>query len=209
MQSCAFSTLHGFALENADWKEADVIHVADAPVSNSHDNVLRSALVVALGLMLAPIKGLIWLKNILQVAIETTHKFKINCRMTLGAFMRGFVMLFIEKPKPNQLHHWGHSGLPLNLHCLHWHWVSARRVAPLNWCTACCPWSSLGILAECGSGFCSRCRICCCVKCANLVLKLVCCQSAFLSNCIIPDILDPVLQPDPTFLFHIRYLFYR
>ncbi len=34
--------------------------------------------------------------------MEIVHKFKINCGMTLGAFMRGAIMLFNEKP--NQLH---------------------------------------------------------------------------------------------------------
>jgi len=29
---------------------------------------------------------------------EIVHKFKINCGMTLGAFMRGAMMLFNEKP---------------------------------------------------------------------------------------------------------------
>jgi hypothetical protein len=38
----------------------------------------------------------------LHVAMEIVHKFKINCGMTLGAFMRGTIMLFNEKP--NQLH---------------------------------------------------------------------------------------------------------
>jgi len=34
----------------------------------------------------------------LQVAIEMVHKFKINCGMILGAFMREVIMLFNEKP---------------------------------------------------------------------------------------------------------------
>jgi hypothetical protein len=42
----------------------------------------------------------------LHVAMEIVHKFKISCGMTLGAFMRGFIRLWIEKP--NQLHYWNH-----------------------------------------------------------------------------------------------------
>jgi hypothetical protein len=52
-------TLLGFALGNAAQKEEDVRHVADAPVSNSHEKVLPPALAVTLGLILSPLKGAI------------------------------------------------------------------------------------------------------------------------------------------------------
>jgi hypothetical protein len=38
--------------------------------------------------------------------MEIVHKFKINCGMTFGAFLRGVMMLF--KEKRNQLHYWDH-----------------------------------------------------------------------------------------------------
>jgi hypothetical protein len=34
----------------------------------------------------------------LQVAIEMVHKLRINCGMMLGAWMRGVIRLFNEKP---------------------------------------------------------------------------------------------------------------
>jgi len=59
------------------------------------------------------LKGVIGLKKLLQVVTGKAHKFKINCGMTLGAWMRGVIMLLNEKL--NQLHHWAHSGHPSNL----------------------------------------------------------------------------------------------
>jgi len=106
MQSCAFWTFIGFWLGNAAWKEVEVINVAEAPVSNSYENVLTPTLAVTLGLTLSPLNGVIWLKMLLHIAIDTVHKFKINCGMTLGAFMRGVMKLLIEKP--NQPHYWNH-----------------------------------------------------------------------------------------------------
>jgi hypothetical protein len=45
----------------------------------------------------------------LHVAMEIVHKFKISCGMTLGAFMRGSMMLFIERP---HRHYWDHCFQP-------------------------------------------------------------------------------------------------
>jgi hypothetical protein len=80
--------------------------VTEVPVSKSHEKVFPPALTVTLGLTLSPLKGVIGLKILLHVAIEIVHKFKISCGMTLGAFMRRVMKLFIEKP--NQLHCWDH-----------------------------------------------------------------------------------------------------
>jgi hypothetical protein len=51
-----------------------------------------------LGLILTPLKGVIISNSLLQVAIEIVHKLRINCGMTLGAWMRGVIMLLNEKP---------------------------------------------------------------------------------------------------------------
>jgi hypothetical protein len=74
-----------------------VIQVMEAPVSNSQEKVFPPAIAVILGLILSPLKGVIWSKNLLHVVIEIVHKFKINCGMTCGAYMRGVMMLFSEK----------------------------------------------------------------------------------------------------------------
>jgi hypothetical protein len=84
------------------------IHVAAAPVLNSHENVLTPAFTVTLVLTLSQLKGVIRLKSLLHIVIETVHKFKINCRMTPGAFMRDFMMLLTEKL--NLVHHYYHWG---------------------------------------------------------------------------------------------------
>ena len=76
-----------------------IIHVAIAPVSKSHENILPPSLAVTLSLILSPLKGVIRLKNSLHVAMETVYKFKISCGMTLGALMRGAILLFTRKTK--------------------------------------------------------------------------------------------------------------
>jgi hypothetical protein len=73
------------------------MQVTAAPVSNSHEKVLSPALMAYLGLILSPLKGVIISNSLLQVAIEMVHKLRINCRMTLGAWMRGVIRLFNEK----------------------------------------------------------------------------------------------------------------
>ncbi len=75
-----------------------VIQVIEAPVSKSQEKVCPPAFAVILGLTLSPLKGVISLKNSLHVVMEMVHKFKINCGMTLGAFMRVAMMLFTDKP---------------------------------------------------------------------------------------------------------------
>jgi hypothetical protein len=74
------------------------MQVSAAPVSNSHEKVFSAALTVTLGLILSPLKGIIISNSLLQVAIEIVHKLRINCGMTLGAWMRGIIRLFTEKP---------------------------------------------------------------------------------------------------------------
>jgi len=44
------------------------------------------------------LKGVIISNSLLQVAIEIVHKLRINCGMMLGAWMRGVIWLFNEKP---------------------------------------------------------------------------------------------------------------
>jgi hypothetical protein len=48
----------------------------------------------------------------LQVAIEMVHKLRINCGMTLGAWMRGVIRLFNENPAavPGSANHCFQSG---------------------------------------------------------------------------------------------------
>ncbi len=60
------------------------MQVTAAPVSNSHEKVLSPALTANLGLILSPLKGVIISNSLLQVVIEL----RINCGMTLGAWMR-------------------------------------------------------------------------------------------------------------------------
>jgi hypothetical protein len=74
------------------------MQVSAAPVSNSHEKVFSAALTVTLGLILSPLKGIIISNSLLQVAIEIVHKLRINCGITLGAWMRGIIRLFTEKP---------------------------------------------------------------------------------------------------------------
>jgi hypothetical protein len=98
VQRCEVCSLRGFVFGKAAKKEACVIQVMEAPVSNSHEKVLPPALAVSLGLILSPLKGVLRSKNLLHVAMEIVHKFRINFGMTLGAFMRGAMMLCHEKP---------------------------------------------------------------------------------------------------------------
>ena len=98
VQCCESCTLRGFLWGKAASKEFYVIQVTEAPVSNSQEKVFPPAIAVTLGLILSPLKGVIRSKNLLHVAIEIVHKFKINCGMTCGAYMRGVMMLFSEKP---------------------------------------------------------------------------------------------------------------
>ena len=74
------------------------MQVTAAPVSNSHEKVLSPTLTAYLGLILSPLKGIIISNSLLQVAIEIVHKLRINCGMTLGAWMSGVIRLFNEKP---------------------------------------------------------------------------------------------------------------
>ncbi len=66
-----------------------------------------TAFAVSLGLILSPLKGVIRSKNLLHVAMEIVHKFRINCGMTFGTFMRGAIRLFSENPAavPGSVNH--------------------------------------------------------------------------------------------------------
>jgi hypothetical protein len=66
-------------------------------VSNSHEKVFYPALTANLGLILSPLKGIMISNSLLQVAMEIVHKLRINCGMTLGAWMRGVIRLINEK----------------------------------------------------------------------------------------------------------------
>jgi hypothetical protein len=87
------------------------MQVTAAPVSKSHEKVLSPALTANLGLILSPLKGVIISNSLLQVAIKIVHKLRINCGMTLGAWMRGVIRLFNEKP----------AAVPVDL-SLGYHW---------------------------------------------------------------------------------------
>jgi hypothetical protein len=63
------------SVRKAAWKEEDVIHVAEAIVSNSHENVFPPALAVTLGLILSPFLGLILspLKGVIFCMTQNFH----------------------------------------------------------------------------------------------------------------------------------------
>jgi hypothetical protein len=105
----------GLALGKAEWKEVTFIHVATAPVLNTHEKVLPPTITLTLGLILYPLNGVIRLKILLHVVIEMVHKFKTNWGMILGALKRG-VMRQTEKPRGDRVFHY----------CL--------AVAVLQWC---------------------------------------------------------------------------
>jgi hypothetical protein len=63
----------------------------------------------------------------LHIAMEIVHKFKINCGMTLGAFMRGAMMLFNEKPIP---WHWDCSFVAQYWGYHWWSLLLASEVVP-------------------------------------------------------------------------------
>ncbi len=96
-------------------KEVFVIQVTEAPVSNSQEKVFPPAIAVVLGLILSPLKGVIRSKNLLHVAIEIVHKFKINCGMTCGAYMRGVMMLLV---KNRWFKNGLYDGIAVLLHCI-------------------------------------------------------------------------------------------
>ena len=113
-QLCGLEICFGFECPKASSKDCLFIQVTAAPVSNSHEKVLSPTLMANLGLILSPLKGVIISNSLLQVAIETVHKLRINCGMTLGAWMRGVIRLFKEKPAavPVDLflgYHWSHT----------------------------------------------------------------------------------------------------
>jgi len=123
-----------------------VIQVMEAPVSNNHENVFPPAMALTLGLILSPLKGVIWSKHLLHVAMEIVHKFKINCGMTLGAFMRGAMTLFNEKPI--QLH-WDCCFVARYWDYYWWSSLLASKVVPCLWHMVCCHWFVYGILPGC------------------------------------------------------------
>ncbi len=112
-QLCGLEICFGFECPKASSKDCLFMQVTAAPVSKSHEKVLSPALTANLGLILSPLKGVMISNSLLQVAIEMVHKLRINCGMTLGAWMRGVIRLFNEKPAavPVDLflgYHWSH-----------------------------------------------------------------------------------------------------
>jgi hypothetical protein len=86
------------------------MQVTAAPVSNNQEKVLFPALSASLGLILSPLKGVIISNSLLQDAMEIVHKLRINCGMTLGAWMRGVIRLMSENlaAVPVDLFHFDH-----------------------------------------------------------------------------------------------------
>jgi hypothetical protein len=74
------------------------MQVTAAPVSNRQEKVLFPALTANLVLILSRLKGVIISNSLLQVAMEIVHKLRINCGMTLGAWMRGVISLMSKNP---------------------------------------------------------------------------------------------------------------
>jgi hypothetical protein len=112
MQLCGFEICFSVLCPKAISKDCLFMQVTAAPVSNSHEKVLYPALTTNLGLILSPLKGVIISNSFLQVAIEMVHKLRINCGMTLGAWMRGVIRLFNENPAavPGHANHCFQSG---------------------------------------------------------------------------------------------------
>ncbi len=97
-QLWGFEICLGLECQNARSVDCLFMQVTAASVSNSDEKVLSPALTANLGLILSPLKGVIISNSLLQVVMEMVHKLRINCRMTLGAWMRGVIRLFNEKP---------------------------------------------------------------------------------------------------------------
>ena len=77
-QLCGLEICLGFEWPKASSKDCLFIQVTAAPVSKSQEKVLLPALTVRRGLILSPLEGIIISKSLLQVAIETVHKLRIN-----------------------------------------------------------------------------------------------------------------------------------
>jgi hypothetical protein len=143
------------------------MQVTAAPVSNNHEKVLFPALTAILGLILSPLKGIIISNSLLHVAIEIVHKLRINCGMTLGAWMRGVIRLFKENPAavPVDLFHVVHC-------CCCWsHTLLASRHVLACLCIVYFPGFFSSTHLGCDSGFCRRSSICrsclCCFQHQN------------------------------------------
>jgi hypothetical protein len=88
-QVCGFEICFGLECPNAKSNDSLFMQVTAAPLSNNQEKVLFPALTANLDLILSPLKGVIFSNCLLQVAIEIVHELRINCGMTLGAWMRG------------------------------------------------------------------------------------------------------------------------
>ncbi len=121
VQCCESCTLQGFLWGKAASNEFFVIQVMEALVSNSQEKVFPPAIAVNLSLILSPLKGVIRSKNLLHIAIEIVHKFKINCGMTCGAYMRGVMMLFSEKPLVQKWTHPWHCCFVVRCWVIQWY----------------------------------------------------------------------------------------
>ncbi len=83
---CVFEICSGLECPNAQSNDSLFMQVTADPVSNNHEKVLFPALTANLGLIFSPYKGVIT-SSLLQVAIKSVHKLRIDCGMTLGAWM--------------------------------------------------------------------------------------------------------------------------
>ncbi len=140
------------------------MQMTTVPVSKSHENVLFLALIVNLGLIFSPLKGVMISRSLFQVAIEIVHRLIISCGMMLGVCMRG-IKLSREKPAgtPFVYSHFCHCFCPA-----HTLWAKRRVLACL--CRVCTLRFSCGILlvytpvACSNSSTCSSCLHCCQVQ---------------------------------------------
>ncbi len=79
-------------------KEFMLMYVTADPVSSTQEKFLPPVCPEILVLTLSPLKSVMFSKRLLQMAMDTVHKLKINCGMTLGAWMMGVIQLFTENP---------------------------------------------------------------------------------------------------------------
>ncbi len=79
--------------------------------------------------------------------MEMVHKLRINCGMMLGAWMRGVIRLFNEKP----------AAVPVDLFLDFRlsYTLKANRLVLVCLCKVYCLSFSSGILLECDSGSCN------------------------------------------------------
>ncbi len=87
-----------FVLPNAASKALMFIQVTADPVSIFQWKFFPFTVPLTAVFLLSPLKSVMFSKSLLQVAIDTVHKLKINWWMMLGAWMRGVIQVFTENP---------------------------------------------------------------------------------------------------------------